>query len=246
MSTAGSDGLGAADEFDLAVDAALQASELAALPAAVMARLRLDAVRSEVPAGRVIYRAGDQPRPALVVSGMVRLFITTPEGREVNLAYARSGELIGVAGIIDGPSQVSAQAFTDTRLWRFGLSSMREVAAAQPQLALALARQLLDRLYRVIVEVRGATFGDLRSRVARHLLDLAAERQTDHVEAGGHAGELVAPVTHQQLADAVGSVRQTIGKVLAKLHTDGLVEQTRHGVVLVDPEALRAEGWDGN
>ncbi|MHB1927830.1 MAG: Crp/Fnr family transcriptional regulator [Acidimicrobiales bacterium] len=246
MSTASSDGLATGDEFDLLVDAALQASVLATLPAAVMARLRLDALRSEIPAGRVLYRVGDQPRPALVVSGMVRLFLTTPEGREVNLAYARSGELIGVAGIIDGPSQVSAQAFTDTRLWRFGLSSMREVAATQPQLALALARQLLDRLYRVVVEVRGATFGSLRSRVARHLLDLAAEQQADHVEAGHHAGELVAPVTHQQLADAVGSVRQAVGRVLGKLHTDGLIEQTRHGVVVLDPEALRAEGWDGN
>lgn len=245
VSAAGFDGLAAGDEFDVAVDAALKASVLATLPAAVIARLAIEAVRSEVPAGRVLYRAGDQPRPALVVSGMVRLFITTPEGREVNLAYARGGELIGVAGIVDGPSQVSAQAFTDTRLWRFGLSSMRDVAAAQPTLAFALARQLLDRLYRVVVEVRGATFGSLRSRVARHLLDLAAERQADHVEAGHHPGELVAPVTHQQLADAVGSVRQAVGRALAALHTAGLVEQTRHGVVILDPEALRAEGWDG-
>ena len=234
------------DEFDLLVEAALQASLLATLPAAAMSRLAQDAVRSEIPAGRVLYHAGEQPRPALVVSGMVRLFLTTPEGREVNLGYARSGELVGVAGIIDAPSQVSAQAVIDTRLWRFGLSSMREVAAAHPQLALALARQLLDRLYRLVVEVRGATFGTLRGRVARHLLDLAAEQQAEHAGGGQHVGELVAPVTQQQLADAVGSVRQAVGRVLAKLHADGLVEPIRHGVVILDAEALRAEGWDGN
>ncbi len=246
MSTPGRDGLRSGDDFDPLVEAALAASLLESLPPAAMSRLALDAVRAEIPAGRVLYRAGEQPRPALVVSGMVRLFLTTAEGREINLCYARVGELVGVAGIIDAPSQVSAQAITDTRLWRFGLESMREVAAAHPQLALALVRQLLDRLYRVVVEVRGTTFGTVRSRVARHLLDLAAEQQAEDAGGGQHAGELVAPVTQQQLADAVGSVRQVIGRVLAELHADGLVEPIRHGVIVLNAEALRAEGWDGN
>lgn len=246
VSGPGRDVLGNGDDFDSLVEAALAASLLESLPPVAMSRLASDAVRAEIPAGRVLYRAGEQPRPALVVSGMVRLFLTTAEGREINLCYARVGELIGVAGIIDAPSQVSAQAVTDTRLWRFGLSSMREVAAAHPQFALALVRQLLDRLYRVVIEVRGTTFGTVRSRVARHLLDLAAEQQADHAQAGGHTGELVAPITQQQLADAVGSVRQVVGRVLAEMHADGLVEPIRHGVVILHAEALRAEGWDGN
>lgn len=246
MSTLGRDGLRSGDDFDDLASAALAVSLLDSLPPAAMSRLALDAVRAEIPAGRLLYRAGEQPRPALVVSGMVRLFLTTAEGREINLCYARVGELVGVAGIIDAPSQVSAQAVTDTRLWRFGLSSMREVAAAHPQLALALVRQLLDRLYRVVVEVRGTTFGTVRSRVARHLLDLAAEQQAEHADGGQHVGQLVAPVTQQQLADAVGSVRQVVGRVLAELHADGLVQPIRHGVIVLDAEALRAEGWDGN
>lgn len=237
--------LGRDNDFDRPLEEALKMSLLASLPPAAVARLAMDSVRSEVPAGRVLYRAGEKPAPALVVSGLLRLFAVTAEGREITLGYARPGELIGVSGVIDGPSQVAAQAITDARLWRVGLGTVREVTDAHPQLALAIARQLLDRLYRVIVEVRSTTFGTVRTRVARHLLDLAAEQQADHPGrlGGGHPGELVAPVTQQQLADAVGSVRQVISRVLAELHDAGLVQPIRHGVIVLDAEALRAEGW---
>lgn len=236
------------EDFEDLLAAALSASLLSPLPEAVTARLRADAVRVEVPPGRIVYLAGDQPAPALVISGLLRLFLTTTEGREITLGYARCGELIGVSGVIGGASQVSAQALTDARLLRIRLPTMREVATTHPQLALAIARQLLDRLWRVVVEVRGTTFGRVRSRVARHLLDLAAEQQADEVgrHGGHHVGELVAPVTQQQLADAVGSVRQVVGRVLADLHADGLVRPIRHGVVVLDAERLRAEGWDGS
>jgi CRP/FNR family transcriptional regulator len=66
--------------------------------------------------------------------------------------------------------------------------------------------------------------------VARHLLDLAAEHQQQ--------AALVAPVSQQELADAVGTVREVVARVLRDLRVDGLIRPTRHGIAVLDPARL--------
>jgi CRP/FNR family cyclic AMP-dependent transcriptional regulator len=74
-------------------------------------------------------------------------------------------------------------------------------------------------------------------RVARHLLDLAAE--------GGP--ELVAPVSQQQLADAVGTVREVVVRVLRDLRRAGVIRTGRDRIVIVDPARLSAEqDWNSS
>lgn len=56
---------------------------------------------------------------------------------------------------------------------------------------------------------------------------------------------LVARVTQSDLADAVGSVREVVVRVLRELRDDGLIETGRDGIVIVDSERLVAEhGWN--
>jgi CRP/FNR family transcriptional regulator, cyclic AMP receptor protein len=68
-----------------------------------------------------------------------------------------------------------------------------------------------------------------------HLLDLAAERQRDPV--------LVARITQQNLADAVGTVREVVVRTLRELRHDRLVETGRAGIVISEPERLLAEAY---
>ncbi len=223
------------EEFERATEAALSRSELSSLPPSALKQLLADAIRTEVPPGRVLYRAGDEPMPGLVVSGLLRIFVTAIGGRQITVAYAGSGDLIGVGKVVDGPSQVSVQAVLDARLVRFHPAAFESVANEQPELALGIARQLRARERRLLVEIRSTAFGTVRQRVSRHLLDLAAERQ--------RGARLVARVTQQQLAEAVGSVREVVARVLAELQKEGAIDRTRSGIVILDPERLRSEGW---
>ena len=75
------------DVVDRDVDDALARSFLAGLPAELVGGLREEGERADYPAGTTVYRAGDDPQAALVVGGLLRVFLTSAEGRQVTVRY---------------------------------------------------------------------------------------------------------------------------------------------------------------
>ena len=106
----------------------------------------------------------------------------------------------------------------------------------EPPVGWLLAREVTQRLYDTIEAVADRAFGSLRQRVARHLLDLAT---------GHEDGSLVAPITQQELAEAVGSARPAVAKVIAELRQLGLVATASPGIAILDAEGMYAETWSG-
>src|SRR3954452_25539119 len=94
---------------DRDVDDALARSFLAELPADLVSRLRAEGDRADYPAGTTVYRAGDDPRAALVVRGLIRVFLSSPEGRQVPARDARPGDVLGIAVLVGGPAGTSWQ-----------------------------------------------------------------------------------------------------------------------------------------
>ncbi len=73
----------------------------------------------------------------------------------------------------------------------------------------------------------------MRQRVARHLLDLASQHQ--------QGPRLVAPINQQDLADAAGTVREMVVRVLRQLRAEGTVATERHGIIVLAPDRLLAD-----
>jgi CRP/FNR family cyclic AMP-dependent transcriptional regulator len=147
--------------------------------------------------------------------------------------YAREGEVLGTAIAVLGPIPVSAQAITDSTLLIMNVDTVRALGQSDARFAWAVAEEVARRLNDVLEVFAGTAFGSIRQRVARHLLDLAAEQP--------RARLLLAPVSQQELADAVGSVREVVTRVLRAMRDEGLVETTRQGIVLLDPAGLSAQ-----
>ncbi len=82
------------DVADRELDEALAQSFLAQLPVDLIERLREDGERVDYPAGAVVYQAGSPPRAALVVRGLMRVFLSSPGGRQVTVRYARPGNVL--------------------------------------------------------------------------------------------------------------------------------------------------------
>jgi CRP/FNR family cyclic AMP-dependent transcriptional regulator len=216
---------------------AVAMSFLAALPTEAADRLLADAVTLDVPAGGVVYRDEEAPRSGLVVSGLVRVYLTSIEGRQLTVRYARAGAGLGVPTAVAGPVPVSAQAVVDSVLLMFSAASLRSLAAEDVRVAWPVAQEVTRLLYGVLDAFAGSAFGSLRQRLARHLLDLATARQRD--------ASLVAPVNQQALADAVGTAREVVARTLHDFRAVGLVETTHSGIVLLDPEGLEAVATTG-
>jgi CRP/FNR family transcriptional regulator len=219
--------------LDPAVSDALSLSLLASFPAPLRERLLADAIRVDVPAGGTIYREDDTPRCTLVVSGLVRNFMTSPTGREVTVRYARPGDLLGIATVVGGPAPVAVQMVTDVTLLFLNAATLAAMGRTEPAVGWLLAEEVTRRLYETLEILADQTFGSLRQRVARHLLDLAASQR--------RGGQPLAPVTQQALADAVGSVRPAVARVIGELRDAGLVETVPDGIVIRDPARLYDE-----
>jgi CRP/FNR family transcriptional regulator len=222
-------------DFPTLAKQTLAKSPLSELPPALIEQLLADAQHIAVPRYTTIYNVEDNPRCALIISGLIRVYMASPDGRQVTVRYVRSAELLGLAEVIGGPSPVSTQVLTDATLLLLNGKTLMRIGQSEPRAGWIMAREITHRLYDTLDALAANTFGSLRQRIARHLLDLAASKQ--------QATTLVATLSQQELADAVGSVRPVVARILHDLRADGLIETTKDGIALSDPEALVAETW---
>jgi CRP/FNR family transcriptional regulator len=219
------------------VRAAIARSFLAELPQAALDRLLSGAVIESVAAGTTTYRAGGEPRPSLIVTGLFRSYFAGPDGRQVTVRYARQGDTLGVVAAHGGPAPLHVQALTEATRLRFETDTLRELASSDAQVAYALLGEITNTVYALWHEIAATAFASVPQRVARHLLEIAAREQ----EAEG--GPLVAHVSQQELADLVGSVREVVARALRELRDEGIVQVNRGGIIVIDPALLAARSW---
>ena len=181
----------------------------------------------------------DQPAPyrsGLVVSGLLRMYLESADGRQITDRYAGPGYFLGaattVAGELDFPPGGGVQAVTAARVLYLNQARLRAAARAEAAVAWALLEQIVQYQLALTRLLAGTAFGSIRQRTAMHLLNLSMARPD---------GALVAPVTQQALADAVGTTRETVARALGELRSVGNIATVRGGVLLRDPERLAAE-----
>ena len=223
---------------DVQVQAAIAASHLHELPGDVLTQLLAGARRSRVDAGRTLHRVGDDDRHVeLVVAGLVRAHVTAPDGRTLTVRYCRRGALLGVLSLYAEAyvMPVTIQVLSAADLLSIRPTVLRGLADRDVRVARALLHELSERVMAFVAEIGGSTFATVRQRVARHLLDRAAMNHPD--------GELVAALTQQELADAVGTVREVVVRTLRDLRRDEVIETGRRGIRIHAPEHLLAEAY---
>jgi CRP/FNR family transcriptional regulator, cyclic AMP receptor protein len=218
--------------------AAVAQSMLAKLPAELTAQVLDGGYRIDLPAGAQPGARTNETAVALVLDGLIRVFLISDAARQVTVRYARPGETLGLVHLFGRDTGVHSQAVTPTAVWMIAPARLRALCEQHAPLATAVAEECATRASDAIEELALLTFGSVRQRVARHLLDLAAQQR--------RAGELVAPVTQQELADAAGTVREVVARVLKQLHQTGVTAGSDEGVVILDAARLDAEATAGS
>jgi CRP-like cAMP-binding protein len=172
----------------------------------------------------------------IVLSGMARVFLTTNTGRQVTLRHARPGQSIGIGSLLGGGS-VSAQAITDCAVLALDAEQVIRLARENVALAFAIAEEASERLTETYREVVIREQGTVRQRLARQLLNFASEADPRR--------PLELPLSHEDVAEAVGSAREVVSRHLARFQSEHIVELERGRIRVVDPvrldRAARAE-----
>ncbi len=223
--------------LDDEVRSAVLRSHLAGVDERVLERLLDGSIRLEIPAGAVLHRPEDGTRLGLVVHGLLGVYMATPDGRQMTLRYCRNGSLMGVATLFSSiPNHLVQQAVVASRIVVMRDATARDLAAREPALALAFLQETSDRVQTYIEVAGGNVFSTIRQRVVSHLLDMAQPR-------AGSASELLVSQGQGQIADAAGTVREVVVRVLRSLREDGFIRTGRAGIVLLDPVRLAEETW---
>jgi CRP/FNR family cyclic AMP-dependent transcriptional regulator len=204
----------------------------------VMSRLAETVQIAEVRRRQVIYLPGDPGRTVYFVNGgRVKISKVTRDGKELTLAYRGPGELFGEIALVEGgPREEMAEAVENALLTELDRSDFERLIQGQPILGLRLARLLTQRRRDIENKIENLVFKDVNAKLADLLLRLGNDFGVDDAR-----GTLLAlKITHQEMANLIGSTRETVSLTLSQFKRKGLIRTDGRKVIIADREGLKA------
>jgi CRP/FNR family cyclic AMP-dependent transcriptional regulator len=173
----------------------------------------------------------------LLESGRVRLYRSASDGRQLTLAILDPGMVFGQVAMVDEPTHDAyAEALSDCVVRVLRLGDLERAIGAHPRMAINLMRTLSVRLRQAEDQVESLAFRAVPSRLADKLLELM-DRYGRVTPNGIRIDERF---THLQLAEMIGTSRETLTKVLNELRDQGLVDVRDRLIWVLDVDGLEA------
>lgn len=169
----------------------------------------------------------------LLLQGSIKIFKTSPGGREMMLALETAPSTVAELPLFDGgPYPASTRAVEPVVSLFINKGDFQQVCRHYPDVALKVLAVVGRRLRHLVGIVEAITFGSVTQRLARLLLDAATQ-------AGGDEFDL--PLTHQELASRLGTVREVVSRNLARFRAEGLIRIEGRQLRIQDRPGLERE-----
>lgn len=215
-------------------EALSRTSLFAGLSDAEVAALANRAIERHYAPGEPLFHEGDEcPGLFILSQGSVKIFKTSASGREVMLAVESAPSSVAEVPLFDdGPLPATVSAIDSVSAFLIGKTDFRQVCRQHPDVPLKVLAIVGRRLRTLVGIVESVTFGSVRQRLARTLLDFGeqAGRQTFPL-----------PVTHQELALRLGTVREVVSRNLSRFQAERLIRIQSREITLLDPAGLARE-----
>lgn len=175
--------------------------------------------------GDIILLEGDRGGALhFVRTGVVKVFKTSPEGKEQVLRLLGPGHTFNDVPALDGgPNPASAAALESSVVFVTGGAELRRLIVERPGVALATVQALARALRHLVSVVEDLSFRHVTARVAKILLEQSANADT-----GGPSHRL----TQAEMAAMAGTAREMVGRALKELESVGAI-QLQHGHITV-------------
>lgn len=187
--------------------------------------------------GSILFLEGDPGEEFfLIKSGVIKIY-RIDDSKEIILSLFQVGDFFGEMSLLSDGLTRSATAET---LEASVLYSMKRITFVQfmetsPKLCLKLLEATMERLRKANEQIYDLTFLGVRSRILKSIVRLSEEYGVSTKE-----GILIdVKLTHQQLANMVGTVRESVTKVLQDLQEENYIKITKKKIILLNEEALR-------
>ncbi|MBR0694839.1 Crp/Fnr family transcriptional regulator [Bradyrhizobium lablabi] len=184
--------------------------------------------------GTTLFSKGDPGTYLIaVISGTVKISISSPDGRNAILNLIEAGEIFGEIALLDGqPRSADATANTNCELFIIDRREFIPFVRSQPSLAMKFIELLCTRLRWTSDQVEQIILQNLPGRLASALLRLSDKHKL------GPQGRTIS-ITQQEISEMVGMTRESINKQLRAWAARGWVRLEHGAIVVLKAEVLQ-------
>ncbi|MHB9029605.1 MAG: Crp/Fnr family transcriptional regulator [Candidatus Latescibacterota bacterium] len=174
-----------------------------------------------------------------IIRGKVKVTQFSENGKEVIFSILNEGDFFGDMSLLDGrPRSASVITAEESELLLLRRQDFHGLIVTHPKIALSLLKEITLRLRKADERIQSLALLDVSGRVAGILLQLADEcgRKT----ADGGIFIRTRP-THQELANMVGTTRETVTRILKQMESRNYIAMTGKSITILSPENLRRD-----
>jgi len=189
--------------------------------------------------GKTIFFPGDPAeRVYFLLSGAVKLSRVYESGEEITVALLKENSVFGVLSLVMGQRSdrfYHSVAFTPVELLSVPIEQVEKALKANPELAMLMLQGLSSRILQTEMMIETLAHRDMGSRLVSFLLILCRDFGVPN-PAGGVTIDL--KLSHQAIAEAIGSTRVTITRLLGDLRQDSLITIHKKKITVHNPVVL--------
>ena len=171
----------------------------------------------------------------IVLAGKVKVTKSTPGGKESILAIHRQGDFFGEMSLLDGKtSPATVAAMEDCRIAAVSAADFRRFLMTNEKVVHQIIQVLCGRLRYVWAQIQSLSYSTAEARIRGGIRQLGLK----HGVADSRGIIIDLKITHQEIAEMVGTSRETVTRTLARLQKSGIIQMENRRIILLDPRAL--------
>jgi len=199
-------------------------------------RIRAIASLRQIEKKEVLFSDGEEAKGFYVIlSGKVKLFKVSPEGKEQILHIVSAPDAFAEAALfLEGTYPAFAEAMTDAQLLYFPKRDFIQLIEKNPQLSINIIVTLSHFLKRFASLIEELSLKEVSSRVAKYVVDLSIKSSKE----GKSPKEVELDLSKTQLALKLGTISETLSRTLAKMKAKRIIDVKKNKIVILNREAL--------
>lgn len=190
-----------------------------------------------IPKKEIIYTPEEKNEAMFILKkGRVRIFKLSSEGKMITLAILKDRDIFGAMSLIKGgTSKAYVETLEDSYICAIKQEDFSKLIKEIPEIALGLVEKINQRLKEAEDRIEDLVFREAPGRIASVLLKLAEEFGQEN----GEGTQITLKITHQELADMVGTTRETATVILNELKEDKVLKIEDRYLTVIDEKTLK-------
>jgi CRP/FNR family transcriptional regulator len=199
-------------------------------------RIRAIASLRQIEKKEVLFSDGEEARGFYVIlSGRVKLFKVSPEGKEQILHIVSAPDAFAEAALfLEGTYPAFAEAMTGCQLLYFPKRDFIQLIEKNPQLSINMIVTLSHYLKRFASLIEELSLKEVSSRIAKYIIDLSMKSSKE----GKSPKEVELDLSKTQLALKLGTISETLSRTLAKMRAKRVIDVKKNRIIILNREAL--------